>query len=429
MIYQLFNEFNHLFVFDPNKKGRKLLTLWKISTHSPKVLICTKKRHWTFRLTLTTLVSWHTPAPKSRDCVRSLAATWRHPERIEFPARVGSCQSSRAELTMLWGFESWLKCLQPRLSPGLAAQWRVPPSSQKCKCSLSNMDFSLEDLKFYAALGSKQRDWFSIASWLVGDSLQFRKNREEEQEVCGKWNMFWQLWPDRLTGEEGLGTTGREGWIKTGMDWTDETTWMCVCYCLPPCFWIVFPVCAPYSPLTESFLRLCSPVSLQHRSLLAKMETEMHLDRGQLTWPQRSSSCSATDYNKNKSSHFIKSTFGYKSHVQSAVDMMTLTGDIETLPGVHTSSGYWHRIDNMTYNVTSHHQTHRIRVACQTSLSNYPLPFPQHQLPVIISCIIDSIDQWSLNTGDRIPHRKSTHLYCLCQQTCIVASSSTMDAE
>ena len=129
------------------------------------------------------------------------------------------------------------------------------PLSQKCKCSLSNMDFSLENLKFYAALRSKQRDWFSIASWLVGDSLQFRKNREEEQEACGKWNMFWQLWPECLTGGEGLGTTGREGWIKTG--WP-EMTLMCVSYyCLPPCFWIVFPqMSVPYSPLTESFLRL-----------------------------------------------------------------------------------------------------------------------------------------------------------------------------
>ena len=43
MINQLFNKFNNLFVFDPNKKSRKLLTLWKIPTHSLKVLNCTKK--------------------------------------------------------------------------------------------------------------------------------------------------------------------------------------------------------------------------------------------------------------------------------------------------------------------------------------------------------------------------------------------------
>ena len=44
MINQLFNKFNNLFVFDPNKKGRKLLTLWKIPTHALKrVLNATKK--------------------------------------------------------------------------------------------------------------------------------------------------------------------------------------------------------------------------------------------------------------------------------------------------------------------------------------------------------------------------------------------------
>lgn len=125
MINQLFNKFNNLFVFDPNKKGRKLLTLWKIPTHALKVLICTKKRHWTFRNSDNSGVV--TPAPKSRDCVRGLAATWRHKERIEFLARAGSCQSSRAELTMLWGFESWLKCLRLDCHQGLAAQWRANP--------------------------------------------------------------------------------------------------------------------------------------------------------------------------------------------------------------------------------------------------------------------------------------------------------------
>ena len=47
MINQLFNKFNNLFVFDPNKKSRKLSTLWKIPTHALKrVFIATKKRHW-----------------------------------------------------------------------------------------------------------------------------------------------------------------------------------------------------------------------------------------------------------------------------------------------------------------------------------------------------------------------------------------------
>ena len=119
MINQLFNKFNNLFVFDPNKKSRKLLTLWKIPTHSLKVLNCTKKTPLNFSSNSNNSgVVTHTPAPKSRDCVRSLAATRRQTERIEFPARTGSCQSSRAELTMLWGFESWLKCLQLRMSPG-----------------------------------------------------------------------------------------------------------------------------------------------------------------------------------------------------------------------------------------------------------------------------------------------------------------------
>ena len=118
----------------------------------------------------------------------------------------------------------------------------------------------------------------------------------------------------------------------------------------------------------------------------------MHLDRGHLTWPQtrRDLAAAALQFTIRINSVILQNRPSY------TIRICTYCTKCSCLY-VYTSSGSdiilttWH-------NVTSHHQTQLVRVSCQTSLSNYPLPFPQHQLPVIISCIIDIIDQWILET-------------------------------
>ena len=127
MIYQLFNKFNNLFVFDPYKKSRKLLTLWKIPTHALKVLICTKKRHWTFRITL----SWHTDRLQKAGIV---SEAWRQlgGNRRGSSFRLGPGAVNQVGLSwQCWGFESWLKCLQPWQSPGAGGSVAGLPSRHK----------------------------------------------------------------------------------------------------------------------------------------------------------------------------------------------------------------------------------------------------------------------------------------------------------
>ena len=94
---------------------------------------------------------------------------------------------------LCWLTQYWVLIKMSPLSPSSSGGKMAPSRVTKCKCPKSQYRGFL---KFYAALRSKQRDWFSIASWLAGDSLQFRGDRRAEQEVCGKWNMFWQLSPE-----------------------------------------------------------------------------------------------------------------------------------------------------------------------------------------------------------------------------------------
>ena len=108
-----------------------------------------------------------------------------------------------------------------------------------------------------------------------------------------------------------------------------------------------------------------------------RMETKMHLDRGQLTWPHRSSSCSNTVDNKNK-------VILQNNRIQEPC----------------TKCSWLPLWIQTCHNNTITHQTQRNPVACQTSLSNYPLPFPQHQPPVIISCFLQTWDYrttWEYN--------------------------------
>ena len=308
MINQLFNKFNNLFVFDPDKKSRKLLTLWKIPTHALKVLICTKKRHWTFRNSDNSGVVTLTGSKKPGLCPKlggTLAALGE--DRVSGSGRELSIKSGWADNAVR--VRVLIKMSPARLSPGSGGRVAVLPSAQNANVH-SNMDFSLEDLKFYAALRSKQRDWFSIASWLVGDSLQ----REEEQEVCGKWNMFWQLWPELLTAEEGLGTTGGD---KRGLTKNrDKLKWHGCMFSfysyllLSPVY--KFCVSADYifTPDQKFLAALLCLCSISH--CWRGWKTKMHLDRGERTSdlaadPQRSRSCSATVHNQNKSSHLTKS--------------------------------------------------------------------------------------------------------------------------
>ena len=216
------------------------------------------------------------------------------------------------------------------------------------------MDFSLEDLKFYAALRSKQRDWFSIASWLVGDSLQ----REETQEVCGKWNMFWQLWPELLTAEEGLGTTGEtgEGWIKTGINWND----MDVCPASATTFF--FPlfinnsvpcVCALFTPDQEFLAALLCLCSISH--CWRGWKTKMHLDRGHLTWPQtrRNLAAAAPQFTIRINPVILQNHPSYTK----AVYKVQLTWSVSTLPCVYITNSETDIVLTTWHNVTSHHQT------------------------------------------------------------------------
>ena len=177
MINQLFNKFNNLFVFDPNKKGRKLLTLWKIPTHALKrVLNDTKKRHWTFPPNTNSV----TPAPKSRDCPEKLGGGTLAALGEDRVSGSGgcSCQSSPAELTMLTE-GSWLKCLHCHQS--LAAKWR-PQESQNANA----IDFSLEDFLNFTPQceANKGIDFPSQADWR-GTVYSLEETGERDKKFVG----------------------------------------------------------------------------------------------------------------------------------------------------------------------------------------------------------------------------------------------------